>query len=122
MSREQQRSLAARQGEVQARLAQLRGEWSELVGSSADTNQDDEHDPEGATIAFERSQLDALVNIAVDELADIEQAVIRLAAGTYGRCERCSELIGSERLDARPATRLCIRCASSPDAPPGRAR
>lgn len=43
------------------RLANLTDEYGAMVAASRDTNADDEHDPEGATIAFERSQIGALV-------------------------------------------------------------
>jgi DnaK suppressor protein len=41
---------------------------------------------------------------------DVEQALERMEAGTYGRCERCGELIAEERLEALPAVRLCMTC------------
>jgi len=83
------------------------------VAASRDTNADDEHDPEGATIAFERSQLGALVRQAQRHLAEIDAAEARLAAGTYGTCERCGADIGEGRLEARPVARTCIRCAAA---------
>jgi RNA polymerase-binding protein DksA len=83
-----------------------------VVAASRDTNADDEHDPEGATIAFERSQLGALVRQARDHLAEIDAAEARIEAGTYGVCERCGADIGEGRLEARPVARTCIRCAT----------
>ncbi|WP_307802997.1 TraR/DksA family transcriptional regulator [Frigoribacterium sp. PvP032] len=74
-------------------------------------NVDDEHDPEGSTIAYERSQLDAVRRSALERAADAEAALGRLADGTFGRCERCSARIGPARLEARPTARLCIDCA-----------
>ena len=93
------------------RLAALTDEFDEVVGASLDTNADDEHDPEGHTIAFERAQVDALVRQARDRLAEVDAALVRLAAGTYGVCERCGRPICEGRLAARPETRLCIDCA-----------
>ncbi|WP_371739997.1 TraR/DksA family transcriptional regulator [Frigoribacterium sp. VKM Ac-2836] len=75
-------------------------------------NVDDEHDPEGSTIAYERSQLDAVRRSALERAADAEAALARLADGTFGRCERCTARIGEARLEARPTARLCIDCAS----------
>ena len=83
-----------------------------MVAASRDTNADDEHDPEGATIAFERSQLGALVRQARLHLDEVDAALARLDAGTYGTCEACGDPIGEGRLEARPAARTCIRCAS----------
>nr|BFD68953.1 hypothetical protein HAGR004_39750 [Bdellovibrio sp. HAGR004] len=40
----------------------------------------------------------------------IERALGKIADGTYGQCESCSELISARRLQARPFTALCIDC------------
>ena len=93
------------------RLADLTGEFDEVVAASRDANADDEHDPEGATIAFERSQVAALVLQVQHQLAEVEAAIERLAAGTYGVCEQCGQPIAPARLEARPAARTCIGCA-----------
>lgn len=95
------------------RLARLTGDFDGVVAASQDSNADDEHDPEGATIAFERSQLAALVGQARDHLAEIDAAIDRLDAGIYGVCEDCGQSIGEGRLDARPAARTCIECEAS---------
>lgn len=94
------------------RLASLTGDYEAVVAASLDSNADDEHDPEGATIAFERSQIGALVRQGRDHLREIDAAVERLGAGTYGICERCGAAIGEGRLEARPVARTCIRCAT----------
>ncbi len=95
------------------RLARLAGDFDGVVAASRDSNADDEHDPEGATIAFERSQLAALVQQARDQLAEIDAAIGRLDAGSYGVCENCRQSIATDRLDARPQARTCIQCESS---------
>lgn len=94
------------------RLAALTDEFDEVVSASLDTNADDEHDPEGTTIAFERSQIGALIGQVRHHVAEIDAAVARLGAGTYGACERCGLPIGEARLEALPAARRCIACAS----------
>jgi DnaK suppressor protein len=106
------RALLARRAELQAHLADLRRELSAIISASADTNADDEHDPEGATIAFERSQLSALIAGAVAEQTDVDRALTRCEDGNFGRCERCGQQIAPERLAARPATRFCVTCAA----------
>jgi DnaK suppressor protein len=98
--------------ETLRRLASLTEDFDEVVAASLDTNADDEHDPEGATIAFERSQIGALVRQAQHHLAEVDAAMERLETGTYGRCERCQQPIAEGRLEARPVARTCIRCAS----------
>jgi DnaK suppressor protein len=77
------------------------------------SNVDDEHDPEGATIAFELSQASALLRSSSAGLAEVDAALERLAAGTYGSCTVCGGLIGEGRLEARPWTPYCIAHAST---------
>jgi DnaK suppressor protein len=103
--------LLAEREENQQRLAALEGDFSQIVEASQSTNADDEHDPEGATIAFERSQVGSLVEQARARLAEVDAALARLDAGRYGICERCGQPIAPGRLEVRPTARLCIDCA-----------
>ncbi len=93
------------------RIAGLERDLETIVTVSLDENTDDEHDPEGATIAFERAQVTALLDDARRHLDALEQAEQRLATGTFGRCEVCDRAIPIERLLARPATTRCVDCA-----------
>ena len=104
--------LDAERRETLARLATLTGDFDALVEASEGSNADDEHDPEGATIAFERSQVDALARQAREHLREIDAALARLDAGVYGTCERCGRPISAGRLEARPTARTCIDCAA----------
>ena len=104
--------LEAERALVVSRLAALTGDHDAVVAASLDTNADDEHDPEGATIAFERSQIGALIKQAREHLTEVDRAVERLAAGTYGTCEVCSRTIPSGRLEARPTARRCVGCTA----------
>ncbi len=99
--------------ETRRRLADLTHDFEAVVSASRDTNADDEHDPEGTTIAFERSQVAALVRQAHVRLEEVEAALANLDAGTYGVCESCGAAIGEARLEAMPVARTCIRCAAS---------
>ena len=92
------------------RLARLRSDFDGMVAASRDSNADDEHDPEGATIAFERSQVDSLARQTEQRLVEIEAALDRLAKGSYGICERCGRQVPDERLQARPTARTCVTC------------
>lgn len=93
------------------RLATLIDDFDTLVAASRDSNADDEHDPEGVTIAVERSQLDALVKRGRNDLAEIDAASARVDDGTYGTCEACRLPIPVGRLQARPTARTCVGCA-----------
>jgi RNA polymerase-binding transcription factor DksA len=103
--------LEADLADTAARLDALRRDFDGVVAASADSNADDEHDPEGATIAYERSQLGALIQQAERHLVDVRDALERLASGRYGVCERCGAAIPVERLEARPVARTCVGCA-----------
>jgi DnaK suppressor protein len=94
-------------------LAGLRRAFQETIDASADSNADDEHDPEGSTIAFERSQLTSLIHQAEQHLDEIEEARMRMASRRYGLCETCGQPISAARLDARPVARTCSGCAAS---------
>ncbi|MGY1806807.1 TraR/DksA family transcriptional regulator [Blastococcus sp. SYSU D00669] len=104
-------ALAAERAAALAQIAALTREFDDVVAASASSNADDEHDPEGATIAFERQQVAALLESARRRLTDVEAALARRAAGGYGVCEVCGGAIAPERLAARPAARTCISCA-----------
>jgi DnaK suppressor protein len=105
--------LDADRAVVLSRMQTLSGEFDDLVAASADANIDDEHDPEGATIAFERAQVSALLDQARRHLADLDLARMKLDQGGYGLCEHCGLDISPVRLAARPTARTCISCAAS---------
>ena len=46
----------------------------------------------------------------LETLREVDAALARMDAGTYGRCESCGNEIDIERLDARPVARLCLPC------------
>ena len=106
-------ALAEERQELVSRIAYLSRDVDTIIEASQDVSTDDEHDPDGATIAYERAQVAALLEQARSHLADCDVAQERLAAGTYGVCERCGGAIGAARLEARPAARTCITCAAA---------
>jgi len=104
--------LAEERSRTTQRLADLRREYRGFVEASQDTNADDEHDPEGATIAFERSQVGALVQQAEAHLDEIDAALARIDDGTYGQCAVCGQPIPAARLGVRPTATTCVGCAN----------
>ena len=103
--------LDAERTATRARIDAMTSEYEEIVAAVAGSNGDDEHDPEGSTIAFERAQVGSLLLEARTYLDDLDQALARLDASTYGDCARCGAPIAPERLAARPAASTCIACA-----------
>ena len=107
---------------ARARLIELRAEtirragnlgttFDGIVEAASDVATDDEHDPEGATIAWERQQIAGLLDETKLTLAEIDAAEQRIDAGTYGVCTICRGPIGTARLEALPATPTCVTCA-----------
>lgn len=93
------------------RAASLVSDFDAIVEATSDVATDDEHDPEGHTIAWERQQIKALLDETRITLTDIEAALGRLDDGSYGTCTTCGLEIAGERLDALPATPTCVACA-----------
>ncbi len=103
--------LLAVRARALAQIADLTRDLEQMMAAAESSNADDEHDPEGATLAFERAQVGALLAQARARFEDIEHALRLLESGEYGRCAGCGGPIGVERLAARPASRTCISCA-----------
>jgi RNA polymerase-binding protein DksA len=97
---------------AQQRAAALSQELAGISEAASQPGTDDEHDPEGATLAFERQHTAALLGQARDQLTQIDAAIERLADGSYGVCERCGQPIAAARLAARPTATTCITCAA----------
>jgi RNA polymerase-binding transcription factor DksA len=84
------------------------------IGESTAASPDDEHDPEGSTVGFERARVAALLAQARRSLAEIDEALERRRRGSYGVCGRCGTIIPPERLEAMPTASLCVACAATP--------
>jgi len=104
--------LLAALADAERSVASLERSHADVVAAARDANADDEHDPEGATIAFEREQVAALLAQGRRRVEELRSALERARAGAYGGCESCGSPIGAARLEARPAARTCIACAT----------
>ena len=83
----------------------------ELTHDREGSNDDDEHDPEGVTLSSEWSRLTGLAEAAASELRQVDDALARMDAGTYGLCANCGAPIPAGRLEARPFAEYCVACA-----------
>ena len=106
------RALERLREQAESEIATLDADLTALFEASRDDNADDEHDPEGATIAYERAQLTAVLAAARQQRAAVDAALARLDAGAYGRCDSCGEAIPPERLEIRPFATTCVPCAT----------
>jgi DnaK suppressor protein len=103
--------------------ASLRDQLTDERGRLVDQLRQMGHGPEGALsfddgfadsgqVTAERGEVEALAGKLLETLEEIDEALMRFDAGTYGRCERCGDAITEARLAAMPAARLCMSCAS----------
>jgi RNA polymerase-binding transcription factor len=103
--------LAEVRARTSVQVVALAHDLDEMFAASELVSTDDEHDPEGATIAYERAQLTALLAQAREDLAVLDRALETLDAGDEIHCAACGEPIAVERLLALPTARTCIACA-----------
>ena len=98
------------------RRAQLTAEHErvsrELNAIGVDRGSYDEGFADSGQVTAERGEVDALSGSLRETLLDVDAALGKLEAGTYGQCEGCGEDIAEDRLEAMPAARLCMSCAS----------
>ncbi|MEO3937813.1 TraR/DksA C4-type zinc finger protein [Dermatophilaceae bacterium Soc4.6] len=105
------RSLQTERDRLETRVRALDADMAELVEASRDSNADDEHDPEGQTIGYERAQLAALTAASRRRLVEVDAALERVGTSAHGRCAQCGGPVGAARLEARPTARTCVTCA-----------
>ena len=98
--------------QLQEERARLREQLSRL-GHGDDPNLAfDENFADSGQVTAERGEVEALSGQLSETLTDIEDALKKFDDGTYGECESCHRRIPEARLEAMPAARLCIECAS----------
>src|SRR4051794_41941154 len=88
--------------EAAARTDALTATLAELTHDRSSQSDDDEHDPEGVPLLAEWSRLSGLIESAHRELQQVDDAIARMDAGTYGVCTNCGRSIPGARLRARP--------------------
>jgi DnaK suppressor protein len=93
--------------------ARIRGQL-EQMGHYGTGMSFDEGFADSGQVTAERGEVEALANSLVETLTEVEHALEKFDSGTYGVCERCGAPIPDARLEAKPAARLCIDCASAP--------
>lgn len=109
-----QPQLRAFREELEAERAQLLDQVVEL-DAEADVKYwreggFDDDPADAGSASFERETAQSLSNHARGLLVQIDDALRRLDAGTYGTCERCGEKIEFARLEALPSATLCLSC------------
>jgi DnaK suppressor protein len=110
---EQRELLQQERAHHVAQAQELRAE-ADLIAAEMEPGdvQFDEESGEGTGAAIDRERDLALSMQAQTEVEEIDHALARIEAGTYGTCERCGQAIPKARLRAIPQARLCIACKS----------
>src|SRR5256885_16945842 len=95
------KSLTSRRAELRRRLGKELNDLGNLnPGDAADV----------AFGAGSEGVTSHLAELEARELRQIDRAVAKIKAGTYGVCESCSAKIPVERLNALPYSTLCVKC------------
>lgn len=85
-------------------------EGQETLSDVSGENNYRDHMADQGTATFSRELDMTIEEQARESLAQIERALARMDAGTYGTCARCGASIPRERLEAMPEAELCVTC------------
>lgn len=97
--------------QLQSEHERIVEQLNSLDSSDGDLSFDDNF-ADSSQVTAERGEIEVLVGTLNEARRDIEDALAKFEGGTYGLCENCGKEIGADRLEAMPAARLCIVCAS----------
>ncbi|MCL5445874.1 MAG: TraR/DksA C4-type zinc finger protein [Actinobacteria bacterium] len=92
--------------------ADLLAKLSELGYGAEKGLEYDSNFADSSQVTAERGEVEALIGKLVETLEQVDGAIAKLENGTYGICESCGNRIEEARLEAKPAARMCIVCAS----------
>lgn len=102
--------------DVEAVRAALLAEQERVAGQIRELGLDrdsfDEGFADSGQVTAERTEVETLAQTLRDTAADVADALAKLDAADFGRCEECGEVIADARLEAVPWARRCITCAS----------
>ncbi len=91
---------------------ELRHRLAELGFGDAGSLEYDGNFADSSQVTAERGEAEALAHTLRETLNEVEHALAKIDAGTYGTCEGCQQPIAPPRLEAMPAARFCMNCAS----------
>jgi len=103
---------SVRRAQLEEERERLRAQLAELGHGPNGSLSFDEGFADSSQVTAERGEIEALGGRLAEALRDVDDALAKMQNGTYGQCESCGDEIGDARLDAMPAARLCIKCAS----------
>lgn len=101
------RDLERERNALREQLSELGFAEQDDTGLEYDTNFADT-----SQVTAERSEAATLATSLREHLSEVEHALAKIDNDTYGFCEKCEKEIDESRLEAVPAGRLCISCAT----------
>jgi DnaK suppressor protein len=104
------RRLESERERVAEEMRHLLEDTSRSMEDAVDEDGNDSHLADSATETVDREIELSLEDNAQRLLEEIDGAIARVDAGTYGRCERCGGEIDAGRLEALPWAAKCIEC------------
>ncbi|HUQ40387.1 MAG TPA: TraR/DksA C4-type zinc finger protein [Acidimicrobiales bacterium] len=97
---------------LQQERDELRQQLADLGFGDAGGLDYDSNFADSSQVTAERGENEALATTLRETLSDVEHALEKMDAGTYGPCESCGNPIAPARLEAVPAARLCMDCSA----------
>jgi DnaK suppressor protein len=118
VSRDELRAqLEAERDRLQTIVAEMERIERETLSEASGENNYRDHMADQGSATFERELDMTLEENARESLLEVNQALERIAAGTYGTCARCGADIPVERLEAYPTASMCIVCKEAEESP-----
>ena len=105
-------TLADRRAALEDERAHLRQQLAELGYGDEGRLDYDQNFADSSQVTAERGEAEALAKQLKETLTEVEHALAKFEDGKYGVCESCGQPIAPARLEAKPAARLCMDCAS----------
>ena len=105
-------ALADLRASLQEEQVSLRAQLAELGFGENGGLDYDQNFADSSQVTAERGEAEALAKSLRETLSEVDNALSKFDPGTYGTCESCGQSISPDRLEAKPAARLCINCAS----------
>ena len=105
-------ALADLRAALDEERAQLRHQLADLGFGDDGGLAYDQNFADSSQVTAERGEAEALAKQLKETLTEVEHALAKFEDGKYGVCESCGQPIAPARLEAKPAARLCMDCAS----------
>ena len=105
-------AIGGPRAQLEEERAHLTQQLTDLGYGPAGRMSFDQNFADSSQVTAERGEVEALATSLQESLDEVTEALDKLQAGTYGMCETCGKPIAPARLEAKPAARHCIDCAS----------